>query len=276
MSSGPDEFDRVRAEPDPLLRGQRATRLLTVYQQRATELSRLRKAAIEEAHHDRGMTYTDIAAALGVTKGRITQIRSTGPRAERAFFGVGPVSLAVPYRRRTTNRKRLVILAEDALTGDLLEELMTGLALTVTRCQIQPDQEDPPPGDTVVVCGPEPVPVATNLLAEDPVLGMVHDGRRWWIEHKPGGERLGSPADDDQPRDSDVAYLARHHDSDAVRVHIAGIHAIGSLGAAHYLAANLADLYAKTGGKSVSLIVRCQYRGLAITSTELAAGPYTW
>jgi hypothetical protein len=123
---------------------------------------------------------------------------------------------------------------------------------------------------------PEPVPVATHLMAEDPVLGMVHDGQRWWIQHKPGGERLGSPLDDDQPRDSDVADLARHHDPDAVRVHIAGIHAIGSLGAAHYLAANLADLYAETAGKSVSLVVRCQYRGLAITSTELAAGPYTW
>jgi hypothetical protein len=276
MSSGPDEFDRVRAEPDPVLRGQRATRLLTVYQQRATELARLRRAAIEEAHRDRGMSYTDIAAALGVTKGRITQIRSTGPRAERAFFGVGPVSLAVPYRRRTTNRKRLVILAEDALTGDLLEELMTGLALTVTRCQIEPEQEDPPPGDTVIVCGPEQVPVAANLMAEDPVLGMVHDGERWWIEHKRGGERLGSPVDDDQPRNCDVAYVARHHDPDAVRLHIAGIHAIGSLGAAHYLAANLEDLFAKARDKSLSLVVRCQYRGLAVTSFELAAGPYTW
>jgi hypothetical protein len=61
--------------------------------------------------------------------------------------------------------------------------------------------------------------VAANLMAEDPVLGMVRDGGRWWIEHKLGGERFGFPVDDDQPRDCDVAYLARHHYCDAVRVH---------------------------------------------------------
>jgi hypothetical protein len=71
-----DEFESVRRDPDPIRRGQRASSLLAHYQQRATELARLRKAAIEEAHRDRGMSYTEIAAALGITKGRITQIRN--------------------------------------------------------------------------------------------------------------------------------------------------------------------------------------------------------
>jgi Sigma-70, region 4 len=54
-----------------------------VYQQRAVELARLRRAAIEEAHRDRGLSYTEIAEALGITKGRITQIRDTAPLPER-------------------------------------------------------------------------------------------------------------------------------------------------------------------------------------------------
>jgi hypothetical protein len=41
--------------------------------------SQIRHAAIEEAH-DTGMSYTEIAAALGLSKGRITQIR-TSPAA---------------------------------------------------------------------------------------------------------------------------------------------------------------------------------------------------
>jgi DNA-directed RNA polymerase specialized sigma24 family protein len=39
------------------------------------KLAQARQEAIEQAH-DGGMTYTEIAEALGVTKGRITQIRS--------------------------------------------------------------------------------------------------------------------------------------------------------------------------------------------------------
>jgi len=39
----------VRREPDPLARGRRATRLLTVYQQRSAELARLSKEAVDAA-----------------------------------------------------------------------------------------------------------------------------------------------------------------------------------------------------------------------------------
>lgn len=59
-------------------------------------------------------------------------------------------------------------------------------------------------------------------------------------------------------------------------VHIAGIHAIGSLGAVHYLTANLANLYGETDDKSFSLAVRSTYDGLDITDSELAAGPFVW
>src|SRR5699024_7114282 len=97
-----DDFDSVRHDPDPIRRGQRTTNLLTSYQQRATELARLRRAAIEEAHHEHGMSYTEIANELGVTKGRITQIRTSAPPAQRAFFGIGPVSIGMPYRYELT------------------------------------------------------------------------------------------------------------------------------------------------------------------------------
>ncbi|GAA5160716.1 hypothetical protein GCM10023321_43850 [Pseudonocardia eucalypti] len=72
-----DNFDDLRRDPDPIRRGQRASILLAQYQQQATELARIRRLAIEEAHRDRGMSYTEIATALGLSKGRITQIRKT-------------------------------------------------------------------------------------------------------------------------------------------------------------------------------------------------------
>jgi hypothetical protein len=165
-----DDFDSVRREPEPVRRAQRATELLTIYQQRATELARLRKAAIEEAHHERGMSYTELATALGITKGRVTQIRSSAPGPERAFFGVGPVSIGIPYRYQTTDRERPLIAAEDAQTGEELEHLLGTLALAVTRYQIEPDRTELPKGDGIVVCGPKSAPVGADLLAKDPAL----------------------------------------------------------------------------------------------------------
>ncbi|NKQ55377.1 hypothetical protein HFP15_21045 [Amycolatopsis sp. K13G38] len=272
-----EDFDAVRRDPDPIRRGKRATALLTTYQQRAAELARLRKAAIEQAHRELGMSYTEIAGALGITKGRITQIRSTAPVAERAFFGVGPVSVGVPYRYQTTDRERPLIAAEDAETGDQLEALLAALSLASSRFQIEPDRTDPPTGDVIVVCGPKSAPLGADLMAKDPVLGMVEDEGRWWIEHRTDGTRFGSPADDlQQPQPADVAYVARHMIDDRVIVHIAGIHGIGSLGATHYLRAHLAEVFRQVGPQPLSLVVRATYDGLAITGSELAAGPYVW
>ena len=270
------EFESVRRDPDPVRRGQRASSLLAHYQQRATELARLRKAAIEEAHRERGMSYTEIAAALGITKGRITQIRSSAPRRERVFFGVGPVSVGIPWRYQTTDRERPLIAAEDARTGEDLERLLDSLALAYTRYQIEPDRAAPPSGDGVVVCGPKSAPVGAALLAADPVLRMVEDTGRWWIEHQETGERHGSPADERERLAADLAYVARHQVDDRVIVHVAGIHGIGSLGAVHYLTGHLAEVFSEVGDQSCSLVVRATYDGLSITGSELAAGPYVW
>lgn len=274
--SGVDDFDSVRRDPDPIRRGKRATDLLTFYQQRATELARLRRAAIEQAHREQGMSYTEIATALGITKGRVTQIRSTAPGPERIFFGVGPVSLGVPYRYQTTDRERPLIAAEDAQTADQLEQLLGTLSLTVDRYQIEPDRTEIPEGDAIVVCGPKSAPIGADLLASDPMMTMVEDSGRWWIEHRDTGDRYGSPVDDTKPESADVAYVARHRTDERVVVHIAGIHGIGSLGATHYLTRNLADVFGCVGDKSFSLAIRAEFDGLTITSSELAAGPYVW
>jgi hypothetical protein len=273
---GPDEFDDVRRDPDPIRRGRRATELLTLYQQRAAELARLRRAAIEDAHHSRGMSYTQIAAAMGITKGRISQIRGTAPPPERAFFGTGPVSVGVPLRHGITDRQRPLIAAEDAQTGEEITRLLTGYALAVTRYQIEPDTTSPPPGDAVVVCGPKSAPVGAALLARDGALDMREDAGRWWIVQRSKRERYGSPADEPAPVSADLAYVGRHQHGNHVAVHIAGIHAIGSLGAVHYLATHLAELFTQAGDTSFSLVIRASYDGLAITGTTLAAGPFTW
>ncbi|MFI6030437.1 hypothetical protein [Amycolatopsis magusensis] len=272
-----DDFDSVRRDPNPVRRGQRATELLTVYQQRATELARLRKAAIEEAHREHGMSYTEIAAALGITKGRITQIRSSAPGPERAFFGVGPVNIGIPYRLAVTDRERPLIAAEDSEAGQQVEALLSSLAIAATRSQIGPETADLSPGDAVVICGPKTAPVAVNLLEREPALRFITDENdRWWLEHQTTGERYGSPADDSAPQKADVAYIGRHVLDGRVVVHIAGIHSIGSLGAVDYLTRSLGEVFGQVGDQQCSFIVRSSSDGLTITGSELLAGPFVW
>jgi hypothetical protein len=274
--SSSDEFDSVRREPDPLRRGRRATELLTIYQQRATELARLRRAAIEQARHESGMSYTEIAAALGLTKGRVTQIKGTAPVAERAFFGVGPVTIAMPLRAGVVRRERILIAAEDAATVDQLEAVLAEHALASARATIAPDSWVPPAGDAIVVCGPKSAPVAARLLDRDPWLAMVEDDGQWSILDRRSGRQLSSPSDSPAGPSGDIAYLGRHVIDGRVVVHIAGIHAVGSFGMAHYLTRRLADLFREFGEDQFSLAATCTYEGLEIRSSAIAAGPYRW
>ena len=169
-----------------------------------------------------------------------------------------------------------LIAAEDAQTGEQLEHLLTSLALAVSRYQIEPDRAEPPVGDTIVVCGPKSAEIAADLMARDPALRMIEKRGRWFVEDVRAGGLIGSPADDDPAQDGDIAYLARHQVDGRIVVHIAGVHAIGSLGAAHYLTGHLAELFTQAGEQSFSAVIQSTFDGLTITGSELAAGPYTW
>src|SRR5690242_19665974 len=192
---------------------------MSIYQQRATELARLRREAIEEAHETQGLTYTEIAAKFGITKGRITQIRGGAPARERAFFGVGPVQVGVPLREGSDDRMRSYVDAADLATQEDTATLLASLALAAEPYTIPPDTTTVPDGDVVVICGPKSAPIGAQLLDEDPRLGIVRDGR-WWIVDKTTGERYGSPLTGNPEGGADLGYLSRRRDGDRVVVHV--------------------------------------------------------
>lgn len=274
--SGLDDFDDVRRDPDPIRRGKRATALMSIYQQRATELARLRREAIEEAHRSAGLTYTEIATALGITKGRVTQIRSGAPAKERAFFGVGPVSVGVPLRVGTDDRMRTYVDAADLATQQATEALLATVALAAEPFTIAPDATTIPDGDVVIICGPKSAPIGAELLDSDPRLGMVREDGRWWIVDKATGERHGSPMGDDPAGAADIGYLSRRQDGDRIVVHVAGIHSPGSGGVVHFLSGNLPELFTGRGGESFSMVVRCDLDGTTVTGSEIVTGPLAW
>lgn len=270
-----DEFDAIRNDPDPIRRGQRAGELIAVYQQRSTELARLRKAAIEQANRDLGLSFSEIGERLGLTKGRISQIRTSAPPPERAFFGVGPVAIGVPRRIGVEEgRERAYIDSNDEATRDHLLSKMGELSLTTTQFGIRPDTEAVPPGDCVIVCGPKSAPVARNLLEDDPLLAFDRTDAGWAIVDNRGEGRYFSPYRTDGTR-KDIGYLSRRITGNRVIVHIAGITAVGSEGVAHWLTTNLTRAY-DSAAQLTDCIIECEFdEDLHVTDSRLLVGPYS-
>lgn len=275
----PDEFfDRVRREPDPLRQAKLASELINVYQQRSVELARLRKEAINRAAAERGISFSAIAAELDLTRGRITQIRQGAPPAERVFFGVGPVSVAVPLRQ-VGERNLPVISSEDSRAAEMLTTLLASLAFQVRQVRIPVGGEWSPQEDTVAICGPKSSPVTAAAIESDPFLTFTPDqAGRWTIRERDGSRVYESPMDGARQQAwSDVAYVGRlmvPGEPGPIMV-IAGVHALGSVGAVDHLARHLKDLYDQVGVRPFSMVVASEHDGETVTRSEVLCPPRT-
>ncbi|WP_088313173.1 hypothetical protein [Kineosporia sp. R_H_3] len=266
-----DEFAAVRAEHDPLVQARLATELIGTYQQRSVELARLRRVAIERAASERAITMSAVAAEIGLTKGRITQIRQSAPPAERALFGVGPVAVALPLQEMP-GQSLAVVSAEDDRAGEKMTDLLTSFGFQTSQYRIPIGGDWTPSGDVVAICGPKSSRVTAEAIDADPVLSFEPDSTdRWIIAERAGGRIFESGMDRTPSKQSDVAYVGRLPYGDGTLLVVAGVHAIGSLGAIHYLAGHAAEIYSAVGDACWSAVVESTHTADgAITSSGLA------
>ena len=263
----------VRSEGDPVRRFQLAGQLRARLQQFDVEVSRLRRQAIDEAAAN-GIAPSQFARLVNLSRGRISQIRGAGPAVEREFFGVGPVEVGIP-ERSLPGRAMPGYAAEDVEARVELARLLADLVFDVDLVGI-PDVWQPSAGhDLVAICGPKSSATIAQILATDPVWTFTTSGQgRWSLTNNQTGENLTSPADDPEPVPADIAYLGRlRFDRSRTVVVIAGIHAIGSLGAVHYLADNLPGLYRHVGANLFSTVITSSHDGLRITHSDHACQP---
>lgn len=249
-------------------KARRATELLAFYKQCGFELARIRKEAVDELVVGRGMPSMKVAEELGLTKGRITQIRQSSPPPERAFFGIGPVEIVSPLRE--SDRPAGTVALEDVTAVERLEGLLRSLSLDVRRRHVRADEAWEPTGDTVAICGPKSSNTVRELLDQDPYLRFEEAGGAWKIRNLATGGSFTSPMDDGSP-EVDIAYVGRSQGRQGGVLVVAGVHALGSLGAVDYLAAKLPALYAEVGASSFSMALRSEFTNMYTTDTEVLA-----
>jgi hypothetical protein len=256
-----DELQRIMAIDDPYLLLREVTTRLADAQQEVTELARLRRRVVQDLHAQ-GLSYAQIAAKAGLSRGRIHQIRHTGPAPEGAFLGRGAVTVATPLRR-DDERGRTVVAVDDVSSGKRLEDLARSYGLDVTSEHVPVTGEiDLNRDGLVVVCGPRMSQEMWDTYAQDPVLHWecAEDGP-WTVVDRQTGTVHRSGQDSDPARPYDVGYLGRlsRPDGKGSLLAIAGIHTQGSLGVVQLLANDLNALWGQVGDHRFSTLVGVEY-----------------
>ncbi|WP_309054192.1 sigma-70 family RNA polymerase sigma factor [Streptomyces sp.] len=256
-----DELRRIMAIGDPYLLLREVTTRLADAQQEVTELARLRRRVVQDLHAQ-GLSYAQIAAKAGLSRGRIHQIRHTGPAPEGVFLGRGAVTVATPLRR-DDERGRTVVAVDDVSSGKRLEDLARSYGLDVTSEHVPVSGEiDLNREGLVVVCGPRMSREMWDTYAQDPVLHWerAEDGP-WTVVDRRTGTVYRSGQDSDPARPYDVGYLGRlsRPDGKGSLLAIAGIHTQGSLGVVQLLASDLNTLWGQVGDHRFSTLVGVEY-----------------
>jgi hypothetical protein len=255
------ELEAVASIRDPMERAKRATDLVQDHQDAVAELSLIRRAAINELVAS-GVTHKEIAENLGVERARIGQLLSSGPKPERALLASGPVTIAVGGKTEGPRRNPSVVSSAEATEArDRIADCCRNHGLEVAHREIVA-----PPGmvnlnrsNLIVIGSPRLLPFVSQVLEADRNLGFGHGAQGWYLTE--GDTIHRSPSDVGDHHHADYAYIGRlpRPDSKGTFLYLAGIHAMGTLGAATYLTENVEALYREVKNRRWSVLVECQY-----------------
>ncbi|MEV0408516.1 sigma factor-like helix-turn-helix DNA-binding protein [Actinoallomurus sp. NPDC050550] len=256
-----DEVDRIAATKDPFVLLRLATERLAMAQQEVTELARLRRRVIQDLH-SQGLSYAQIAKQAGLSRGRIHQIRHTGPAPEGAFLGTGAVTVVTPLRP-DPNTGRSHVTLDDLTAGKRLEDLARTFDLEAGSEHVGVNGEiDLNRSGLLVICGPRMSDAVRETYEKDPVLSWRRSTEGTWTLYDSKADKtLRSGSDADPARPHDIGYLGRlpRPDGKGTVLTIAGVHPPGSLGVVHLLATEIATLWGQVGDRPFSVVVGVDY-----------------
>lgn len=257
-----DELQELRDLVDAKTRAKRASELVTRLHEDSAEASRIRREALAELVSE-NWTHKDLADLLGMTRARIGQLLSSGPQLERALLGTGALTVAIggkPEAAKPGGSSSTMVSEEASRAYDLIAETATVYGLGCTREIVPPTNGhrlrlNRP--NLIAIGSPRILRLMEQVLDADRNLGFGQDQGMWHLtEH---GKIHRSPSDAGEP--ADYAYIGRlpRTDGRGTFLYLAGIHAMGTLGAAIYLTSNVDELYAQVKSRSWSTLIECRY-----------------
>jgi hypothetical protein len=244
-----DPFADLEGQDDET-RAKHASELVVKYTELTNEASRIRKEALLNLV-DSGRSMAELGRLLGVTRSRVGQLLASGPRPERAILGTGAITVAVGGKFEAGKAQPSAVISEEALAAyNLIRDTCQDLKLSAEYEIV------PPPGmvrltrDNLIVIGsPRILPLVGQVLEADEHLAFDSGAQGWFLRDLTTGDVYRSPSDAGEG--CDYAYIGRlpRPDGKGTFLYLAGIHAMGTLGAAQYLTNNLSELYssARTG-----------------------------
>ncbi|MCH5583574.1 hypothetical protein MK805_01135 [Shimazuella sp. AN120528] len=180
------------------------------------------------------------------------------------FFGSQKVNIFFPSRN--LGRELPVIASEDFLAANTLAEFVREHGAIPSLSYLPNDTDMNFTIGDIVICGPKTSPAIKKLLEIDPYYQFREDGSgQWKFVDLSSQNELISPMDKEQPEQKDIAYLGRlrfHREREDTFILIAGIHAMGSYGTAHFLSQirNIRLFNRETDGRCFSTIILTNYQ----------------
>lgn len=260
-------LSQLKELSDPLKRAKAAHALAGRMQDYGNEFQVVRNEAMNETLRVGQLNSTRLAAELGISKGRVSQLAKGAP-PERLFLGSGKVvvALAEKLEERKLHDGRdkpvqgPVIATEDVQTYEHLRELAEEVGLEITFERI------PLGGNVrlnrnnlVVICGPRLSPLIEQILESDPHLRFGKDADGWHLIDRNTSEVYRSPMD--RGENGDIAYFGRlpRPDGQGTFLYIAGIHARGSGGVVHWLNNELANVHRELKARRFSTLISSRF-----------------
>ncbi|MGI5507445.1 sigma-70 family RNA polymerase sigma factor [Lentzea sp. CA-135723] len=271
-------LEQVEATADPEQRLIQAHHLVSEFASFGSEAARIRREAAE-ALTAKGKSQVDIGKLIDLSRSRVGQIISHGPRPQRAFLGSGKITVAIGGKQEGQKVNPSAVISAEALSAyKALDKLASSFGLEAEYELI------PPPGivrlnrpNLIVMTSPRLLPLVGQVLESDQSLAFESGAQGWYLRDNASGIEYRSPSDSGEA--ADYAYIGRlpRPDGQGTFLYLAGIHAMGTRGAAQFLVDNIDDLYDEVKKKRFSTLIRCDYHPdtREITATQQVTPIYT-